>query len=208
MLNGYSVDKNGVIKQADGNRIVYDLEYVHSRYSFNKNVPSMSCLRLGYIMSRLETGVGTLLDVGYGNGDFLRTAERAGFTVAGYDVDPAFPLEGIQRVDSLFSGPWDLVTFFDSLEHFEDIYSLRDLQARYILVSVPWCHYKSDSWFENWKHRRPGEHIWHFNEKALELFFADLGYRLIEVSAIEDAIRKGTGPQTEPNILTGLFERK
>ena len=46
----------------------------------------------------------------------------------------------------------------------EGLEFVKKLKCKYILISVPCCHYYSDDWFKNWKHRRPDEHIFHFNE--------------------------------------------
>ena len=73
-------------------------------------------------------------------------------------------------------------------------------------ISLPWCHNFSDEWFENWKHRRPDEHLWHFNQKSIEKFFNEMGFDMVVYSDIEDTIRK---PSDEhPNILTCIFKKR
>jgi hypothetical protein len=42
----------------------------------------------------------------------------------------------------------------------EDIEFVKDLKCHYVCISLPWCHYFSDEWFETWKHRKPNEHLW------------------------------------------------
>ena len=98
-----------------------------------------------------------------------------------------------------------MITFFDSLEHFEDIEFVKDLKCSYICISVPECHYYDDEWFENWKHRRPNEHLWHFNHGSLVKFMYRMGYILISGSNIEDTIRKNN--KEESNILTCIFAK-
>jgi primosomal protein N'' len=91
------------------------------------------------------------------------------------------------------------------LEHFDNIYEIKNLKTKYVLISVPECHHPSDKWFEEWKHRRPDEHLWHFDKNALQNFFAEIGYEMVAISNIEDAIRK---PVTSlSNILTCLFRK-
>ena len=92
-----------------------------------------------------------------------------------------------------------------SLEHFEDISFVKDLPCSYVCISLPWCHYFSDEWFENWKHRRPDEHLWHFNRNSLNEFMQECGFESIATSNIEDIIRKNN--EQYSNILTGIFEK-
>ncbi len=74
-------------------------------------------------------------------------------------------------------------------------------------MSVPWCHYPTVwEWFGAWKHRRPGEHLWHWSERTLPALFGVVGYRLVLHGCPEDAIRRPDDP-TEPNVLTALFVR-
>jgi len=58
----------------------------------------------------------------------------------------------------------------------------------------------------NWKHRRPDEHLWHFNEKSIENFFNEMGYDMVDYSNIEDLIR--TTEHEYPNILTCIFKKR
>lgn len=206
MLTNYAKDRNGVIRQVERETVKnYDAEYVVERYS-KAPVLEMSHLRLGYVLGSIGGIPQTLLDVGYGQGDFLKAARKIVPNVFGYDIPPAYPVQGVEIVSSLYDRVYDVVTFFDSLEHFEDIYEIRALRAKYIVVSVPWCHYFSDEWFLNWKHRRPDEHLWHFDLSCLDRFMADIGYGMLSHSAVEDAIRKTDGDWK--NILTATFSRK
>lgn len=208
MLENYIVDDNGIVKQLHKDEMVYDDSYVQNRYNMYDTTRQMSYLRLGNLLGLLGPDVPKrLLDVGYGNGDFLITASRVVEKCFGFDVPPAYPLpDEIETVDSLYDREYDVVCFFDSLEHFEDIYEIKNLKTRYIYISVPWCHYQSDEWFEGWKHRRPNEHLWHFNLDALINFMRSIDYQYIHHSSIEDLIRKPQGDL--PNILTGLFRKK
>ena len=62
-----------------------------------------------------------------------------------------------------------------------------------------------DEWFENWKHRRPDEHLWHFNAKALRKFVESQKYEYINSTNVEDCIRKTD--HNYPNILTAIFKK-
>ena len=89
---------------------------------------------------------------------------------------------------------------------FEDIEFVKDLKCRAVCISVPHCHYTSDEWFEKWKHRRPDEHLWHFDKDSLVNFMERMGYIMVSCSNLEDTIRKNP-PQEETNILTCVFKK-
>ena len=67
---------------------------------------------------------------------------------------------------------------------------LKDLNCNYICISLPWCHYFDDDWFDNWKHRKPDEHLWHFDEKSLQKFMTRMGYETINICNLEDVTRQ------------------
>jgi hypothetical protein len=165
----------------------------------------MSHLRLGYIIGTLGFVPNSILDVGYGNGSFLKTSNQIIPNCFGYDVSGVDLPDNIAVVDNLFGSHYDVITFFDSLEHFEDIYFLNKLDCDYLCISVPWCHNFDDEWFENWKHRRPDEHLWHFNVDTLRKFLESQNYEYINHTNIEDCIRKTE--YTYPNILTAMFKK-
>jgi hypothetical protein len=165
----------------------------------------MANLRFGYLVGSLGKLPESIMDVGYGNGDFLKACytipKRFGYDVSGYPLPG-----GCIESNDLLNTPVEVTTFFDSLEHFEDPYIIKNLKSNFIIISVPECHYYSDEWFEDWKHRRPDEHLWHFNKKSLISFMNDVGYFCINTNNMEDCIRKSDF--TYSNILTGCFKRK
>jgi len=206
MLKNYEKDINGVLHQIQISKIKYDEEYVKTRYSAYPTTVAMSHLRLGYLLGAINFIPNSILDVGYGNGDFLNTSSHIIPNCCGYDIEPAFPLpKHILSKKSLYDESYDVVCFFDSLEHFDNIYEIKDLNTKYIYISVPWCHNINDEWFENWKHRRENEHLWHFDLNSLKSFMNSIGFEYISHSNIEDTIRKSDCEL--PNILTGLFKK-
>lgn len=122
----------------------------------------------------------------------------------GFDVTD-YPLpENVEFASDWKTKSVDVITFFDVLEHFDDPYMIKDLKASYISLSFPWCNYKSDAWFESWKHRKPNEHLWFFDEKSIYKFAETTGYTVINHSNIEDTIRKSTD---SPNILSVVLRK-
>jgi hypothetical protein len=205
LLENYARTPEGVTYQIEYKKFIYDENYIGRAYAAAPR-EAMSNLRFGYLVGSIGHIPASLLDVGYGGGDFLRVAQKAVPEVYGYDIAPVYPLHDIPVLASLFDRSVEIVTFFDSLEHFEDISVVRDLKADYVCVSLPWCHYFSNSWFENWKHRKPDEHLWHFNHESLTAFMKKMGFELLNFCNIEDTIRTTTDDWT--NILSAVFRRR
>jgi len=141
----------------------YDAAYVatYDRYPSDR----MSLLRVGFLKAFAPSG--RLLDIGYGNGAFIREAEAAGFEAFGFDVH-GVP-RGVREIDlARDRSTWDVVTCFDSLEHVADFAPLRSLwrRARLALVSAPLTpsRFPSD---RGWKHYKAGEHLHYFSPASL-----------------------------------------
>ncbi len=206
MLDNYDRNDEGLIYQINPTPITYDHEYVASRYdTYGELNGMMSHLRLGYIVGALGRRPESICDVGYGNGAFLKACrnaipDRYGFDVTDYPVP-----QGVRFTKNWLDLEVDVLTFFDVLEHFEDPYVLRQCRAENVVISLPWCHYESDEWFDRWKHRRPNEHLWHFDLHGMTNFARVCGFKLADFSDVEDIIRR---PETDrPNILTVLLKR-
>lgn len=206
MLENYAKDHNDVIYQINREPFSYDYTYIQTSYGGGKApVDEMAHLRLGYLIGSLGRTPDSILDVGYGAGNFLKAAKNIIPKCYGYDIPPAYPINNIDIVDNIYSKNYDIVTFFDSLEHFTDIYEINNLKCNGILISLPWCHYINDHWFSQWKHRKPDEHLWHFNIDSLKKFMKSIGFSYKTHSNIEDTIRRSS--DNLPNILTALFLR-
>lgn len=207
MIDNYEKLENGLIRQISiSEKTNYGKEYVDTRYnSYGELCNYMSYLRYGYIVSVLNRFPTSILDVGYGNGSFLSVCARNKQTKCfGNDISDYPVPENCERIYDL-GGFFDVITFFDSLEHFEDISFVKDLSCNYICISLPECHYFSDEWFENWKHRRPNEHLWHFSYDSLNNFMKECGFECVSKSNVEDTIRKHEHPYS--NILTCIFKK-
>jgi hypothetical protein len=196
--------------------ISYDADYIKTYESYPTR--DMSFLRLGALLSHVdshdpesrmmgEPRQRTLLDIGYGNGEFARLAKDAGFDAYGSDVHGVD--YGVKDVALDHAGRWDVVTMFDSIEHFPDFSVLRQLMVRtdMLLISTPLRPAGETSftgrWWDGWHHFKPGEHLHYFSRKSLARLLQGFGMKQLKV---EDAIRKSPS-LTEPNILMGVFKR-
>jgi hypothetical protein len=210
MLTNYIKLHNGVIKQ---DKIVhciktYDINYTSDYNKYGELGRNLGFLRLGFLIGSLGIIPDSILDVGYGNGDFLKAATLAIKKCYGTDLVQT-PLPNnvtFLKFNDAIQLEYDVITFFDSLEHFENIDFVKDLKCKYIFITLPWCHYIDNDWFENWKHRKPDEHLWHFDKNAMLIFFREHGYECVNIGCpFEDTIRKDNN--YTPNILTGIFKK-
>lgn len=190
---------------------VYDADYVAERYGKYATTQKMSQLRLAYVETILSlydmlpqgvtglfsgSGGNRLLDVGYGNGSFVRWSKGSGWDSYGNDVNPT-DYYGVARhplPDPLSAeGRYRAITFFDALEHFESLQEVRRVSGctDWIFVTAPlppvgWPGAYANPMtaggeaqtlgkllpiYEPWKHWRPGEHHHYFYPTTLEHIF-------------------------------------
>lgn len=206
MLNNYSRNVDGIVYQIK--KTLFDYTGSYNEYYKNMGVVSnyTSYLRLGYIIGSIGKIPNNILDVGYGTGSFLESCKNCIPERYGHDISGLSVPNGCKFVDNILDNHYEVITFFDCLEHMHDIEFVKDLKCDYICISVPWCHYFDDDWFENWKHRKPDEHLWHFDEKSLKNFMNRMGYDMINMCNLEDSTRINN--QKYENILTAIFKKR
>lgn len=211
----YTTKRPGYVMQEfrEEDVVKYDKDYVAKYNKYDKlSNEKLNFLRLQKLLDHINFQ--SLLDVGYGNGTFLKKCKSYishDVDLYGYDVSDVNPPEEIERVsEEGLSWKYDVVTFFDSLEHIpeRDIVSyLRRFDTKCFMISVPWFHStESMEWFENWKHRRENEHLHYFDSNGLINILNEIGYKVVHLSNIEDSIRYTN--DDKPNILTVIAIEK
>jgi len=205
-LPDYCITSDGILRQQNYAIREYNKDYVIQSYDkYGDKVSKISHLRLGYLLGAIKQIPNSILDVGYGNGDFLNTCHKIIPNCYGNDIS-SYPVpKGCKFVKNILDKEYDVVCFFDVLEHFEDIEIIKKIKTKYLYISLPWCHNFSPKWLLSWKHLRPNEHLWHFNEKSLIKFCNRMGYKLICSSNIEDIVRSTDKPYK--NILSCIFKK-
>lgn len=118
-----------------------------------------------------------VLDFGSGVGWF-RAFRPDGIEVDTFDINPHSPQTGILRRE------YDIITFWDVLEHVKDLSDLTAimLQTKYVALSVPLL--PDDCQMTDWKHYRPGEHLRYWTVEEWDRQFSnyfimeriDMGY--------------------------------
>jgi hypothetical protein len=199
MIENYEVNELGIISQVEIGEAPANT-YANYYRVLERASRDISYLRLGYILGVIgNCRCQSILDIGYGSGAFLEACKSYFPKCAGFDVVDAPLPEGVYR-EQYTTEYYDVITAFDSIEHMRDpSVFVANLNCRYLVVSVPHCkHPHDDSWFTNWKHRKPNEHLHHFTHSALTNFFEAHGFEVLGSSFVEDIVRKGESE----NILT------
>lgn len=185
--------------------VSYDAAY--ARQYDSRPVVQMSQVRWQFIQSCLQLGERSrILDVGYGNGAFLKHAKFNGMEIFGTDLhhqDFGIPEVGLETALH-----FDLVCFFDSLEHFTGFDQLLTLQAKYAAVSVPNLPVSFLKDPQGWRHYKPGEHLHYFSHGSLDALMRRWGFiRRIQSGYPEDVIRGKLpiGTDNVDNIYTAIY---
>ncbi len=136
-----------------------------------------------------------VLDVGCGNGNFLRGAKRAGYVVEGTELtaesarraspdgDLKVHVGELSSLD-LEKGRYSLVTLWHVLEHVsEPLATLRAAnrlveRKGWVFVSLPnAASWQSRACGADWFHRDPPRHLWHFSPATLSRILRRAGFQ-------------------------------
>lgn len=213
LVNGYIYheDDFGAIHQLYPESFVYDHNYcsTYDTEEYRRNSDILQALRIGTIMGAYGEPPMSIIDFGYGNGAFMKYAKQSIPNVYGYDVT-GIEVEGCTILEKLTGA--NVITFWDSLEHIQDLSFLENLECEMIAISLPWCHAEylenveeKIKCLENWKHLKPNEHLHHFSAAALVRTLMGFGWEVKTLTAIEDIVRKPV--DNKENILTATFKR-
>lgn len=204
MIDGYFIDDCGVIRQSNPKPFAYDEAYI-AKQQHGEVGKRMAKIRAAFVGTTVS-----VCDIGFGAGDFLREMVAQNYPVCfGYDVAPPVQIDRVTMLGSLDQINAHTITMFDSLEHMPSLEWLSTVKAGHLVVTVPWCHAKvaGDAWFEAWKHRKPDEHLWHFDLDSLIHTMRKYGWTYYKHGSPEDEIR-GKLPCGRDNTLTAAFIRQ
>ncbi len=142
------------------------------KYSLRKKVA---------LIRRRNSGIGELLDIGAGTGDFLSAAKNKGWTVSGSEPNESareIALEkGIELKNSIddFQGKqFDVITLWHVLEHIPDLEdSLQKIQTLLkpngiLIVAVPNFNSLDAQYYKShWAAFDVPRHLWHFSQTSM-----------------------------------------
>jgi len=146
----------------------YDVEYYQNLLRIHTHTAiQINAIRWGFLakidFNHKEI---TVLDYGCGVGWFAAFRPKAPkvLTVDTFDIMPV-PQSGIVH------DKYDLVTFWDVLEHIPDFTEIKPVldKTDFVALSIP---IKPPCMFwDKWKHFKPGEHLHYYSVELLEALF-------------------------------------
>jgi len=184
---GFYYQSEVYISHTDANKSLIDKLYQGvKKYSLKKKVNLIN----GYSKKKK-----TLLDVGAGTGDFLKTANGYGWKAEGvepnHDARVKALEKGVSLIDRLEAVPnkkYSVITLWHVLEHLPDLenqivklaWHLEDKGT--LLIAVPnFKSYDARYYKEFWAAYDVPRHLWHFSKTAIEKLFAKHGLKLVKV---------------------------
>jgi hypothetical protein len=139
----------------------------------------------------------SLLDYGCGPGSFHAMAPD-GFKCEGFDIN-AFC--GFTEVRNPFP---EVLTLWDVIEHLPDpLHPIREYSPKYLFITTPNVASVSCP-MVSWKHYRPKEHLYYFDEHSLTEILDYCGYKVFCISWQEGALRDAENPDA---IITVVAKR-
>lgn len=167
-------------------RMGYPVQTSHSWLaSLLSHVPSMARARALEVFDLPASQIGTLLDVGCGNGQFIRQMRSLGWDACGVDPDPAAVAYGLSQGFKVFRGTisdvaiypcYDVITLNHVIEHVPDPTALlleckKRLTPRTgrIMITTPNLNSLGHWWFGRyWRGLETPRHLLIFSIPALK----------------------------------------
>lgn len=205
--NHYEVNRFGAIKHVNPSPFTYDESYVaiYDSPEYKKQSEYLQAMRVGFTIAAHGRPIETITDIGYGTGAFMKEAKKVIPHVFGVDLT-GVSVEGCYITPHVLNS--DVVCMYDALEHFHNLEFVEKLPAETLIISLPYCHFHTEGieWMRTkYKHLKPSEHIWHFNEYSLRATMNSFGWKEVARSGHEDVVRKSEhGLQ---NILSMAFKK-
>lgn len=159
-------------------------------------------LKHKYKLASKGLGIGKMLDIGCGVGDFLHTAELHGWECTG--VEPSEDAKVIAQkrtkakifssedLESLPDGCFDLITMWHVLEHVDDLkWQITQLQrlikenGRIVIALPNYKSYDGQYYKEHWAAYDVPRHLNHFNKTTLTKIFRTNGLELVKMDKLK-----------------------
>lgn len=175
----------------------YDKNYFekYEGYAATELGKSLTEARLRFVSRHHK---GDIVDVGIGSGQFIEAHGSA----KGFDVNP-YAQAWLKERDlwcDIYAGKiCAALTFWDSLEHIDDIALAVSRAEKFVFVSIP--IFLNSNHVLSSKHYRKDEHFWYFTERGFVNWFAEQGFELLGQEVFEQDLGR-------EDIGTFAFGRK
>ena len=151
-----------------------------------QKVKAYSLIKKARLISKLNSGKGTLLDIGAGTGEFLKVAQRKGWVVSGFEPNAGARnfarkknLTLNESIADLEGTTFDVVTLWHVLEHLPDlqntIHKIEQLvrAGGILVIAVPNFNSFDAKHYKNyWAAFDVPRHLWHFSQDAMKKIFS------------------------------------
>lgn len=194
MLQTYPVPKNldtyydhpDYISHTDQKKNIIDKIYQFIKhYSLNKKVG---------LIEKLSTTEKTILDIGAGTGDFLKSAKKNGWKIHGVEPNQQARLKALTKEvtlkESLADIPaekFDVITLWHVLEHLPDLENeINNIQKKlkqngYLVIAVPnYKSYDAKHYKQFWAAYDTPRHLWHFSKESIKRLFKPYKLKLVQ----------------------------
>lgn len=167
-------------------RIAYDDGYLSKFAAYDGAIAeAVNRGRCELMRRHIPPGV-RVIDVGAGDGAFVRAAGLAGFDTFGFDVIPA-AVKSLREADCYAEdvSDFDAVTLWDTIEHLDmPELCLRSIRkGAHLFASIP--VFSDLNRIRESKHYRPGEHFYYWTASGFIDYMAIYGFRALEASPHE-----------------------
>jgi len=138
------------------------------------------------IIKTLNSGTGSLLDIGAGTGDFLKSAQKKGWTISG--IEPSEKAREIanekkislnETIDEVKGQKFNVVTLWHVLEHLPNlgdyIQKIESLvvDGGTLIIAVPNFNSHDAIHYQNfWAAYDVPRHLWHFSQNSIRSIFS------------------------------------
>lgn len=175
------------ISHTDANKDLFDKLYqIVKKYSLNKKMK---------LIARYMKGEKNLLDFGAGTGDFMATAKKQNWSVAGVEPNSKArelaEAKGIQlypKMETLPDNKYQVITLWHVLEHLPNLEGqisqlISKLGKEGILViAVPnFRSYDAKYYGEFWAAYDVPRHLWHFSRTTMEKLFSKHKMKIVKI---------------------------
>lgn len=173
------------ISHTDGNKGIFEKLYqLVKKYTLKQKLK---------LIEKYHPNKGSILDIGAGTGDFLRTAHENNWQITGFEPEQKATQialkKGIYIENSLdkITSIYNVITMWHVLEHIPDLENQILFLKKHIcnegtiIIAVP--NYKSKDaqiYKEYWAGYDVPRHLWHFSQQSIQKLFSENGFRIID----------------------------
>ncbi len=175
-LSEYYESEQYISHTDSGKGLLAALYQLVKKYSLRKKVR---------LISRINSGPGSLADIGAGTGAFLEAAKKKGWEITGVEPNAqareasgkrAVILE--ESVSNLEGKQFDVVTLWHVLEHMPELENTINKISNlvkpggYLIIAVPNYNSYDARYYKNyWAAYDAPRHLWHFSRRAIKKLF-------------------------------------